>query len=117
MMRKVDQIYKLCSVLGSPTMSSWPEGIKLASKMNFRYPHFSSTPLSKIIYNASAEAIDLITSLCQWDPKKRPTAMQCLQHPYFQSIMHPSTLNSSSSSKKDYKSARHVKRSKSSILL
>lgn len=34
--------------------------------------------------NASPEAIDLVSALCSWDPNKRPTAQQVLQHPYFQ---------------------------------
>lgn len=25
---EADEIYKICSVLGSPTMRTWPEGIK-----------------------------------------------------------------------------------------
>lgn len=25
-----------------------------------------------------------MTAMCQWDPIKRPTAVQALQHPYFQ---------------------------------
>lgn len=79
-----DELYKICSILGSPTASTWPEGLKLAATMNFRFPQFSPTPMSKIVANASPEAIDLITQLCNWDPSKRPNAIQCLQHPYFQ---------------------------------
>lgn len=33
---------------------------------------------------ASPAALDLIASLCHWDPAKRPTAAQALQHPFFQ---------------------------------
>jgi serine/threonine protein kinase len=80
---QADEIYKICSVIGTPTLQNWPEGVKLAAAMNFRFPQFSPTPLNKIITNASPEAIDLITALCSWDPAKRPTAVQCLQHPYF----------------------------------
>ena len=56
---EADQIYKICSVLGSPTMRTWPEGIKLASSMNFRFPQFVPTPLSQLIPNASPEAIQV----------------------------------------------------------
>lgn len=57
---EADEIYKIASVLGTPTQSSWPEGLKLASAMSFRFPQFQATPLSRIISNASPEAIDLI---------------------------------------------------------
>eukprot|EP00210_Caulerpa_lentillifera_P008581 g8186.t1 len=81
---EADQIYQTCHVLGSPTMQTWPEGLRLASAMKFRFPRFLPMPLSRIIKHASSEALDLITSLCLWDPRRRPTAVECLQHPYFQ---------------------------------
>lgn len=80
---EADQIYKICSVLGSPTNSSWQEGIKLAAKMNFRFPQFVPTPLSTLIPQASPEAIQLMTDLLKYDPNKRPTASQALQYPFF----------------------------------
>ena len=43
-----------------------------------------SLPLSPQVTTASAEAVELMTALCAWDPRKRPTAVQALQHPYFQ---------------------------------
>lgn len=33
---EADQIYKICSIMGSPTMRTWGDGIKLAAAMNFR---------------------------------------------------------------------------------
>jgi len=81
---EADEIYKICSVLGTPTQMNWPEGLKLAAQMNFNFPQFSPTPLNKLITNASPEAIELIEALCAWDPAKRPSAVQALQMPYFQ---------------------------------
>lgn len=80
---QADELYKICSVMGTPTSESWPEGLQLAAAMNFRFPSLHATPLSKLIPNACPEAIDLMTQLCAWDPAKRPTAAQALQHPYF----------------------------------
>jgi len=79
-----DEIYKICSVLGTPTLQSWPEGMKLAQSMNFKFPRFIPTPLLQLIPNASKEALQLINDLLIYDPKKRPTAAQALQYPYFQ---------------------------------
>jgi len=78
-----DEIYKICSVLGTPTTKTWPEGLKLASTINFKFPRFVATPLSQLIPNASKEAIQLISDCLIYDPKKRPTAAQLLQYPYF----------------------------------
>ncbi|XP_024363189.1 cyclin-dependent kinase F-4 isoform X2 [Physcomitrium patens] len=81
---EVDEIYKICSVIGSPSYQTWSEGMKLASSLSFQFPQLSPTNLSHLIPTASPEAINLISAMCVWDPSKRPTAAQALQHPFFQ---------------------------------
>ncbi|XP_031214097.1 serine/threonine-protein kinase MAK isoform X5 [Mastomys coucha] len=81
---EVDEIFKICQVLGTPKKSDWPEGYQLASSMNFRFPQCIPINLKTLIPNASSEAIQLMTEMLSWDPKKRPTASQALKHPYFQ---------------------------------
>jgi serine/threonine protein kinase len=34
---EADEIYKICSIMGTPTNSTWPEGLKLAAAMHFRW--------------------------------------------------------------------------------
>jgi len=80
---EADEIYKICSVLGSPSKSTWEEGMRLAAAMNFRFPQFAPTPLSTLIPHASPEAIQLMRDLMKYDPNKRPTASQALQCPFF----------------------------------
>ncbi|XP_029098441.1 serine/threonine-protein kinase MAK [Monodon monoceros] len=81
---EVDEIFKICQVLGTPKKSDWPEGYQLASSMNFRFPQCVPINLKTLIPNASSEAIQLMTEMLSWNPKKRPTASQALKHPYFQ---------------------------------
>jgi hypothetical protein len=33
---EADELYKICSVLGTPTQANWPEGLKLAQAMKYR---------------------------------------------------------------------------------
>ena len=80
---ETDQIAKLCSVLGTPNNVDWGEGYRLAAQLGFIFPQFASTPLSALIPRASTEALNLMRDLMQWDPAKRPSAEQCLQHPFF----------------------------------
>uniref|UniRef100_A0A8C6TAP0 non-specific serine/threonine protein kinase n=1 Tax=Neogobius melanostomus TaxID=47308 RepID=A0A8C6TAP0_9GOBI len=61
----------------------WQEGYQLATAMNFRFPQCVPTHLKTLIPNASNEAITLMRDLLQWDPKKRPTAVQALRYTYF----------------------------------
>ncbi|XP_024516690.1 cyclin-dependent kinase F-4 [Selaginella moellendorffii] len=81
---EADEIYKICSVLGNPSQATWPDGMKLAKCMNFRFPQFVPANLSALVPSASAEAIDLMKAMFAWDPLKRPTPSQALQHPFFQ---------------------------------
>ncbi|KAK9120887.1 hypothetical protein Syun_018504 [Stephania yunnanensis] len=41
--------------------------------------------LPKLVPNADEDAISLIRWLCSWDDRKRPTALEALQHPFFAS--------------------------------
>lgn len=91
-----DEIYKICSVLGTP--ESWLEGNKLASAMNYTFPRFSATPLQELIPNASKDAIKLMNDLLKYDPNKRPTANQALQYSYFKNMGSSSGSGSYSSS-------------------
>uniref|UniRef100_A0A672PIB5 Serine/threonine-protein kinase MAK-like n=2 Tax=Sinocyclocheilus grahami TaxID=75366 RepID=A0A672PIB5_SINGR len=81
---EVDEIFKICQVLGTVKKSDWPEGYQLAAAMNFRFPQCVHTPLKTLIPNATNEAVDLMRDLLQWDPKKRPSAAKALRYPYFQ---------------------------------
>ncbi|XP_058870732.1 serine/threonine-protein kinase MAK-like isoform X8 [Acipenser ruthenus] len=81
---EVDEIFKICQVLGTVKKNDWPEGYQLAGSMNFRFPQCVPTHLKTLIPNASNEAIALMRDMLQWDPKKRPTAIQALRYPYFQ---------------------------------
>ena len=33
-----DEIFKICSVLGTPTHATWPQGLVLASNLGIKYP-------------------------------------------------------------------------------
>ncbi|XP_057480359.1 cyclin-dependent kinase F-4-like [Actinidia eriantha] len=94
---EADEIYKICSVIGTPTASEWPEGLKLASAINYQFPQLTGVHLSALISSVSDDAIKLMTLLCSWDPCKRPTAVEALQHPFFQTCFYiPPSLRSKS---------------------
>ena len=76
---EIDEIFKICSVLGTPDKREWGEGFKLAAAMNFKFPQFTATPLATLIPNASKEAIQLMTDMMRWNPAKRPSAQQSLR--------------------------------------
>ena len=67
---EIDEIFKICSVLGTPDSREWPEGHKLAASMNFKFPQFTATPLASIIPTASKEAVALMTDMLRWSLTK-----------------------------------------------
>ncbi|XP_066375896.1 cyclin-dependent kinase F-4-like [Miscanthus floridulus] len=79
-----DELYKICSILGTPNQRTWPEGLQLAASIGFQFPKCESIHLSEVVPLASEDAISLISWLCSWDPRRRPTAVEVLQHPFFQ---------------------------------
>ncbi|XP_001514363.2 serine/threonine-protein kinase MAK isoform X2 [Ornithorhynchus anatinus] len=81
---EVDEIFKICQVLGTPKKSDWPEGYQLASSMNFRFPQCVPINLKTLIPNASSDGLQLMSDMLHWNPKKRPTASQALKYPFFQ---------------------------------
>ncbi|XP_067207633.1 serine/threonine-protein kinase dyf-5 isoform X2 [Linepithema humile] len=90
---EIDEIFKICSVIGTPDKEDWSEGYQLAAAMNFKFPNFTRTSLAILIPNASEEAVILMEDMLQWNPIKRPTAQQSLRYPYFQ-VGDPRIINS-----------------------
>ena len=86
---ETDQIFKICSVIGTPSSNNWPDGMRLANRLGIRFPQSSSVSLSTLIPGASPEAIDLLSQLLKLDPTKRPSATQALQHPFFRGVRTP----------------------------
>ncbi|ETI30853.1 CMGC/RCK/MAK protein kinase [Phytophthora nicotianae CJ01A1] len=109
-----DQLYKICSVLGNPTHSTWPEGMKLAAQMNYRFPQFVPTSLAQLIPHASPEALQLMTDLLKFDPNQRPTSSQALQYPFFQvnvNVATPLTVSTpSGNSQQQYERAESTEK-------
>ncbi|CAN6486973.1 unnamed protein product [Victoria cruziana] len=85
---EADQIYKICSVIGTPNQNTWADGLRLANLMNYEFPQFVAVDLTVLIPSVSRDAINLISLLCSWNPRKRPTAAEALQHSFFQSCFY-----------------------------
>merc|ERR1711865_1031454 len=58
--------------------------LKLAQRMNFKFPQSAKTPIASLCPNASPEAVQLMEDMMLYDPKKRPSCDKSLQYPYFQ---------------------------------
>jgi protein kinase len=82
-----DQLTQIVNVLGTPKLSEWPEGYKLVQKIGLKFPLAKGYPLEQVIPNASSSAIKLLYGLLCWDPQRRITASQILNHNFFDDIV------------------------------
>lgn len=77
----IDQMYKIVTVLGQPT--DWPEFARLAQAMRFRPPDGSGCGLRRVLPNASSPTLALLAEAVAVNPRRRPLARKCLEHPCF----------------------------------
>ena len=93
---EIDQLFLICRVLGSPANKSaapndgkyygggyWQEGVNLASKMGFVFAEGKREPVCGLINGGNVEAIELISQLLTYDPRKRPSAAESLESSWF----------------------------------
>ena len=48
-MCQADELYRISSILGAPTMETWPEGVQLAAHMGFKFPQTKAISLAKMV--------------------------------------------------------------------
>lgn len=80
---QLDQLNKLFVALGTPTPLDWEEGYRLAKKIGCQFTQHKKQNLQTLVPGANSEAIDLMNKMFSFDPKKRISALEALQHPYF----------------------------------
>merc|ERR1719464_1279627 len=91
----VDQLVEIIKVLGTPTREEL-----MAMNPNyteFKFPQIKPHPWTKVFRKEiSPEAIDYISKLLVYDPKTRPSGLQCCMHPLFDDLRQPETRISNS---------------------
>lgn len=76
---EIDQLHKICAVLGTPDRDDWPEGYALADALRFRFPSSAGVPLARVVPSASPPALALLAAFMRYPPRDRPTAPQALR--------------------------------------
>ncbi len=80
---ELEQIDKMCEVLGSPSEVSWPGLRDLEISKRLSFPNQPDNRLRKFIPSLDEEAFDLLSQLLTYNPSLRITAKDSLIHPYF----------------------------------
>ncbi|CAL1714766.1 unnamed protein product [Somion occarium] len=84
----MDQLKTIFRALGTPTEEDWPGHTKLPDYVPLG--QFPKTPLRDLFTAASADCLNLLNKCLVYDPKKRISAKEALNHPYFFALPYPS---------------------------
>ncbi|KAK7954521.1 hypothetical protein PG988_015215 [Apiospora saccharicola] len=81
---EINQLDKIYAILGTPNKVEWPDLVKMEWFELLR-PNYRKTNVfaEKYKERVPAAAFDLLTSMFHYDPAKRPTAAEVLEHVYF----------------------------------
>ncbi|KAJ3160556.1 TFIIH complex serine/threonine-protein kinase subunit kin28 [Geranomyces variabilis] len=83
----IGQLQTIFRALGTPTEADWP-GMKYLPDYH-AFEQFPRNPLRNLFTAASADALALMESMLLYDPLRRPTAHDALNHFYFRNQPRP----------------------------
>ncbi|KAF5370229.1 hypothetical protein D9615_010086 [Tricholomella constricta] len=93
---QIDQMARICEILGDPSDEygldshqgplgggAWPRGIKMAKAGGFQFPKIKPRDIHSLFERSiPLSLIHCIRDLLKYDPDKRLTSRQCLEHAY-----------------------------------
>jgi len=75
------QLMSIFKGLGTPTPEIYPKIVELPQYRD-DFPKYPGKDLSVLVPGLEEEGYDLLRKLLQYDPAKRPTAAEAIEHPY-----------------------------------
>ncbi|TFK41165.1 kinase-like domain-containing protein [Crucibulum laeve] len=103
---QVDQVARICEILGDPCDDygidahgspvgggPWSKGIKLAEAVGFQFPKIEPKDIYSLFERTvPVSLIHCIRDLLRYDPDKRLTSRQCLEHQYLLETTHRNNI-------------------------
>lgn len=86
----IDQLVEIIKVLGDPTQQE----IKVMNPgyfMDRAFPKVKAKSMADVIRGSDDATVGLLKDIFQYDPKKRPTAIEAMVHPFFDELRDPET--------------------------
>lgn len=86
---EIHQLQLIFDLLGTPTERIWPNFSNLPNAQKIKIPHQPYSNLANRFKFLSANGLDLLEKMLTYDPKKRITAEEALNHRYFKEKPYP----------------------------
>ncbi|KAK5601802.1 Cyclin-dependent kinase 4 [Crenichthys baileyi] len=78
---EMDQLGKIFEVIGLPPQGEWPTDVTVQRK---NFPHLKARSITDFVPEINEQGAKLLMQMLTFDPLKRISALNALEHPYFQ---------------------------------
>jgi len=83
---EIDQIFRIFRTLGTPGEEEWP-GVTKLPDYKPTFPKWKKQSLGQNLPNIDPQGLDLLKQMLIYQPSKRISAKEALQHPYFNELL------------------------------
>ena len=81
---EADQLDRIFKLLGTPTVTDYPGIVELPEYSMGSFPQYPPPrSISSLVPSLDINGVDLLTKMLRYDPAKRITAQEALEHPFF----------------------------------
>ncbi|KAL6649092.1 hypothetical protein ACP70R_013316 [Stipagrostis hirtigluma subsp. patula] len=82
---EIDELFRIFRVLGTPNEQTWP-GVSSLPDFKSAFPKWQAQDLASVVPNLEPAGLDLLSKMLRYEPSKRITARQALEHEYFKDL-------------------------------
>jgi len=82
---EIDQLFKIFRCLGTPNEETWP-GVSSFKDYKPTFPQWTGNHLAKQVPGIEPLGLDLLKRMLVYEPSKRISAREALQHEYFKDL-------------------------------
>jgi cyclin-dependent kinase 2 len=83
---EIDELFRIFRTLGTPDEQVWPGVSRLPDYKPNNFPQWPAQPLVSIIPPIDPVGLDLLQKMLTYEPAKRISAKEALDHPYFHDL-------------------------------
>lgn len=82
---EIDELYRIFRALGTPRNEIWP-GVERFNFFQSAFPKWPGKHLSRCLPHMDGQGVDLFSLMLRFDPIKRITCREAMDHPYFDDL-------------------------------